>query len=105
MTEIEKAELTVKNLENIRKHILQEQSELADERGRGALSAHTRDKKSSSPLDEINLAVAKFASELAGIESAIVEANKNLDPPKINAALAADRANANRIAELNVKLK
>ena len=76
MNDVEKAELTVRNLENIRKHILVEQSELADERGRVALSAHTGDKKSRSRLDEINIAAAKFASEFASIEAAISQASR-----------------------------
>src|SRR5258708_18317551 len=94
MTELEKAELTVTNLENIRTHLLQEQAELADERGRVALDAHTGGKKARSRLDEINVASAKFASEFASIEAAIIEANKRLDIEHHNARLVADRANA-----------
>jgi hypothetical protein len=105
MTEVEKAELTVKNLENIRKHLIQQQSELADERGKVALAAHTGDKKSRTRLDEINLAAAKFVSEFASIESAIVEANKNLDAARRNEALAQDRANALAIRALNAEFK
>src|SRR5258708_27875904 len=100
MTELEKAELTVTNLENIRTHLLQEQNELADERGRVALAAHTGDKKSRSRLDEINIAAAKFASEFASVEAAIIEANKRLDIEHHNARLAADRAKAEQIAVL-----
>jgi hypothetical protein len=105
MTDVEKAELTVKTLENIRTHLLQEQAELGDERGRVALGAHTGDKKSRSRLDEINIASAKFASEFASIEAAIAEANKRLDTEHHNAKRAADRANAEQIAALNAKLK
>ncbi|SHL15033.1 hypothetical protein [Bradyrhizobium lablabi] len=105
MTEIEKCELTLKNLENIRTHLLQEQAELADERGRVALAAHTGDKKSRSRLDEINIAAAKFASEFASIEAAIIEANKRLDTEHHNARLATDKANAEAIAALNAQLR
>lgn len=105
MTDREKAELTLKNLENIRKHLLQEQAELADERGRVALRAHTGDKKSRTRLDEINIASAKFASEFASIEAAIIEANKNLDAAQAAEAQAADRTKAEQIAALNAKLK
>ncbi|MHC2539128.1 hypothetical protein [Bradyrhizobium diazoefficiens] len=105
MTDIEKAELTLGNLENIRKHLIQEQAELANERGRVALGAHTGDKKSRSRLDEINVAAAKFASEFTSIEAAIIEANKNLDAAQAAEAQAADRTKAERIAALNAKLK
>lgn len=105
MNEVERCELTVKNPENIRKHLLQERAELADERGRVALGAHTGDKKSRSRLDEINVASAKFASEFASVEAAITEANKNLDAARRAEAQAADRTKAERIAALNAKLK
>jgi hypothetical protein len=105
MTEVEKAELTIRNLENIRKHILQEQAESANERGRVALSAHTGDKKARSRLDEINLAVAKFNSEFASIDAAIETAAKKLTDAKAAEAQAADKAKALQIAELNSKLK
>lgn len=104
MKDIEKAELTLKNLENIRKHLIQEQAELANERGRVALGAHTGDKKSRSRLDDINIASAKFASEFASIEAAITEANKNLDAAQAAEAQAADREKAKQIAALNAKL-
>lgn len=104
MTDREKAELTLKNLENIRKHLLQEQAELADERGRVALGAHTGDKKSRDRLDEINIASAKFASEFASIEAAIIEANKNLDAAQATEAEAADREAAKALREKLAKL-
>jgi len=94
MTEVEKAELTVRNLENIRKHILVEQAELADERQRVSFAAHTGDKKSRTRLDEINIAAAKFASEFASIEAAIIEAGNRLEAAKVTEASAADRAQA-----------
>jgi hypothetical protein len=105
MNDIEKCELTIRNLENIRKHLLQEQAELADERGRVALGAHTGDKKSRSRLDEINVAAAKFTSEFASVEAAIVQAEKNLDAARQVEAGAADREKAKAIAALNAKLK
>jgi hypothetical protein len=100
MNDLEKCELTIKNLENIRKHILQEQSELANERGGVSLAAHTGDKKSRTMLDEINVAAGQFASEFASIESAIVEANKNLAAARAAEAGAADRENALKLREL-----
>ena len=102
MNDIERATLTITNLENIRKNILQEQAELATERGRVALSAHTGDAKSRKRLDEINIAATKFASEFASIEAAIIAANKNLDAAE---AQRVDRDKAKQIAVLNAKLK
>src|SRR6476660_712379 len=99
MNEIEKAELTLKNLENIRKHLIQEQSELANERGRVALAAHSGDAKSRKRLDEINIAATKFASEFSSIESAIVEADKNLDAARAAETLAADREKAKQLRD------
>jgi small-conductance mechanosensitive channel len=105
MTEIEKCELTLKNLENIRTHLLQDQTELADERGRVALGAHTGDKKSRSRLDEINIAAAKFASEFTSIEAAIKEANARLAAAQAAEASSADKAKAEQIAALNAQLR
>lgn len=105
MTEVEKAIATVKTLEDARRKLIQDQAELADERGRVALRAHTGDKKSRTRLDEINIASAKFASEFASIEAAIIEANKNLDAAQAAEAQAADRTKAEQIAALNAKLK
>lgn len=105
MTEVEKAIATVKTLEDARRKLIQDQAESADERGRVALRAHTGDKKSRTRLDEINIASAKFASEFASIEAAIIEANKNLDAAQAAEAQAADRTKAEQIAALNAKLK
>lgn len=105
MTEVEKAIATVKTLEDARRKLIQDQAELADERGRVALRAHTGDKKSRTRLDEINIASAKFASEFASIAAAIIEANKNLDAAQAAEAQAADRTKAEQIAALNAKLK
>lgn len=105
MTEVEKAIATVKTLEDARRKLIQDQAEFADERGRVALRAHTGDKKSRTRLDEINIASAKFASEFASIEAAIIEANKNLDAAQAAEAQAADRTKAEQIAALNAKLK
>jgi hypothetical protein len=62
MNEVERCEITVRNLENIRTHLLHEQAELANERGRVALGAHTGDKKSRTRFDEINVAAPRLPS-------------------------------------------
>jgi hypothetical protein len=99
MTDIEKAELTIQNLENIRKRLLQQQAELADERGRVALGAHTGDKKARARLDDINSKAVAFGSEFSSIEAAISEAMKNLDAARKAEAAAADRTAALQLRE------
>jgi hypothetical protein len=103
MNDIEKAELTIRNLENIRKHLLQQQAELENERGRVALGAHTGDKKARQRLDEINSKAIAFASEFASVEAAINEATKNLDAARKAEALAADKAAALQLREAIVE--
>jgi len=98
-TEIEKAATIIRDLENKRREILEKGIELADERQRISFGAFTGDSKARKRLDEINSAMASHASEVAGIEAAIVEATARLDAAHCDAALAADREAAQKLSK------
>ena len=99
MTETQKVEAIIRDLENKRREIVEKGIELTDERQRIAFSAHTGDSKARKRLDEINSAMASHASEVAGIEAAIVEATARLDAAHCDAALAADREAAQKLSK------
>src|SRR6266849_2658913 len=101
MNDVERATLTITNLENIRKHLTQKAAELNDERGRVALGAHTGDAKMRKRLDQINAETATFGSEMRSVESAITEANARLGAAQQAEALRVDREKAKQIAVLN----
>jgi hypothetical protein len=94
MTEVEKAEATVKTLEDKRQHLTQKATELADERQRVSFAAHTGDAKARQRLDRINVEHATHSSEMASIEAAIVEANARLSTARQDELTAADREQA-----------
>lgn len=103
MTPIEQAEKTITNLEDARQKLIQNQTELADERGRVALGAHTGDQKARKRLDAINTEVASYASEMSSIEAAITEAHTRVAAAQAAEALAADKANALQLRQLNTR--
>ena len=78
MTEVEKYEATVRDLERKREACVKRGTELADERAAVALAAHTGDKTARKRLDEINAAIASHASELASFDAAIKAAGERL---------------------------
>jgi hypothetical protein len=95
------AEQTLAKLEDKRRHLVQQVTELDAERQQIAFAAHScNDAKARKRLDEINLAFATRQSEMASLEAAIAEANIRLATAKTNAALAADREAARQLREL-----
>ena len=103
MTEVEKAIATIKTLEDARQKLIQNQTELADERGRVALGAHTGDQKARKRLDAINTEVVSYAFEMSSIEAAITEAHARLAAAQAAEAVAADEAKALQLRELNTR--
>jgi hypothetical protein len=80
--------------------------ELADERGRIALSVHgDGDPKARVRLDKINAEISVLASEQASIESAIIAANARANVARAGEALAADRAQALQLREKSARFK
>jgi dTDP-4-amino-4,6-dideoxygalactose transaminase len=94
------AEAIILKLEDKRRALVEKATELADERQRIAFNAHTGDTKARKRLDEITAATVAHNSEMCSIEAAIAEANIRLATAKADAALAADRANAELLREL-----
>jgi len=78
MTEFEKAETIIADLEAKRAACVKRGTELADERAAVALAAHTGDAKARKRLDEINAAIASHASELASFDAALKAAGERL---------------------------
>ncbi len=102
MTEVETAEQTVAGLEDKRRALITQQLEIDAERKQIAFAAHSgSDPKARARLDKINAQHASFASEMDSLTEAITEANNRLATAQRDAALAADRANAEA---LRVKL-
>jgi hypothetical protein len=100
-TEIEQSEQTLANLQTKRDDWVRRGTELADERSSVAFAAHTgSDQKARAKLDRLNSEIATHASELASLDSAITEANSRLTVTKHNAAVAADREQAQELAEV-----
>jgi hypothetical protein len=100
MTDIEKAEKTLADLQTKRDSWVKRGTELADERSSVAFAAHTGgDKSARNKLDKLNTEIATHASELASLDSAIAEANTRLAHAKHTAAIAQDRANAEQLRE------
>ena len=91
MTEVEKCEATVRDLERKREACVRRGVELADERANVALAAHTGNVKARKRLDEINTAIATHESELASLGAAIKAAGESLKKAEAAAALEADR--------------
>jgi chromosome segregation ATPase len=100
MSEIEKAEKVLADLQTKQRDLARKAVELADERQQLGFAAHADgNKKARARLDEINGAIAVHQSETASLEAAITEATKRLAQAKQAAALAQDRANAEQLRD------
>ena len=100
MTEIEKAEEILANLQAKQRGLASKAVELADERQRISFAAHANgDAKARKRLDEITAATVARQSEMASIEAAISEAEKRLAEAQRNAAIAADRQQAEQLSK------
>ena len=98
MTETEQAAATLAKLEDKRKQLIEQNIELADERQRISFDAHAgNDQKARARLDKINAAFIAHTSEMASLESAIVEAQARLDASKSTEALQQDREQAKEL--------
>jgi DNA repair exonuclease SbcCD ATPase subunit len=105
MTEIEKAEKTLADLQTKRDNWVKRGTELADERSSVAFAAHTgSDKSARNKLDKLNSEIATHASELASLDSAIAEATQRLAKAKRESAIAQDRAQAQELRDTIKKL-
>jgi hypothetical protein len=99
-TEIEKAERVVAELEDKRRHLVQQATELDAERQKISYAAFTGDQKARQRLDRINTETATHNSEMASLSAAIHEANTRVAAAHRNAAIAADKAQATELAEV-----
>src|SRR6516162_2921820 len=95
MTDTEKAETTIRELERKREACVVRGTELADERAAVALDAHTGNAKAAKRLAEIHSAIATHGSELTSIDAAIAVAQRNVESAKAAEAAAEQK----RIAE------
>ncbi len=86
-------------LETARRHA----ENLASERARVALAAHTGDEPSRKRLDEINAEISVHTSEVASVEAALSEARNNVIAAEAGVAgedQARRQAEARRISDL-----
>lgn len=102
MTDVEKAEKIVADLEAKRAASIARGTALADERANTAFGAHTGDGKAAKRLEEIHIAIATHASELASLDAALRTATDKVDTARHAAAQAEDQ---NQARELRVVLK
>lgn len=102
MSNIQKAEAIVRDLEDKRRSLVQKATELTDERQRVSFAAHTGDQAARKKLDRVNADLALHESEMASILSAIAEANVRVGAAQREAAATEDRAAAK---ELSAELK
>ena len=105
MTEVEKCETTIRDLEAKRAACVKRGTELADERAAVALDAHTGNAKARKRLDEINAAIAAHGSELASFDAAIKAASERLQQAQNAEAKAEQRRVALEIRKLAKELK
>jgi chromosome segregation ATPase len=98
MTEAEKAEPTLTALQAKRDEWIKKGTELADERSAVSFNAHaSNDQKARQRLDKLNAETATHTSELASLDSAIVEASNRVAAARRKAAIERDRAQAEQL--------
>src|SRR6202021_95822 len=104
--ELEKAERDLNNLEEQKETLFSRAKTLSKERDRIAFAALTAgDKKAKDRLRDINLEDISLDANIASVEAALTVARQNLAIAQHGEAIAADKAKAQGIAELNEKLK
>lgn len=95
MSDVEKAEQTLRDLEQKRLRLVESRAADADQRRAVAFKAHAGgDKGARQALDKLADAAARFESELRSVEDAIAEAQDRLQQARAAAARERDKANA-----------
>jgi hypothetical protein len=105
MTDTEKAESTIRDLEAKRAAAVKRGVELADERAAVALDAHTGNKAARKRLDEINAALAVHSSELASLDAALKAAGERLEEARAAERAVAEREAAKELRKVIVELR
>jgi hypothetical protein len=105
MTEVEKCETIITELERKRAACMQRGTELAAERDGIALAACTGDAKSVKRLAEIHAAIAVQSSELATFDAAKKAAGEKLVVAQRAAAQEEDRKAARRLRTVAQRMK
>jgi hypothetical protein len=100
MTDTEKAETTIRELERKREACVVRGTELADERAAVALDAHTGNAKAAKRLAEIHSAIAMHGSELASFDAAIKAATERLRQAEAAEARDQDKVSAAALHEV-----
>jgi hypothetical protein len=104
MTEVEKCEATIRDLERKREACVKRGTELNDERAAVALDAHTGDAKAAKRLAAIHTAIATHGSELASIDAAIKAATERLRQAQVIEAREQDKVSAEALREVVSRL-
>ncbi len=99
--EIENAERDLNNIEEQREALFSRAKLLSKQREQVAFAAHTGDKAAKARLSEINVEDTSLAANVASVEAALTVARANLKAAQVAEALAADKANALAVRELN----
>ena len=98
-TELEKAEAMLANLDGALLRLKAKGVELEDQRTNIALAAHTGDDKARKKLDQLNIQIATFGSELQSLHIAVKAAEGAVAKAKAEEARAEARANALQLRE------
>jgi hypothetical protein len=104
-TNTAKAEALVALLEGKRAKLIQDATDLQDERAHVALAAHTGDKAARKRLDEINAALAVHQSEPASLDAALRAAGEKLAAARTAEAIAQDRTVALQVKQVIAELQ
>jgi hypothetical protein len=94
MTEVEKAQEVLADLQGQRDVLVARGHELEEQRQAIAFKAHTGSKAERAKLDEINNEALTHEYELKSLDSAIAEATRQLAAADAAQALAQEKANA-----------
>jgi hypothetical protein len=104
MSDVEKFENMIRDLERKREKCVQRGTELADERANVALSAHTGDNKAGKRLAEIHVALTTQSSELASFDAALKAAAARLVAAQQVETQAANRQRAEEMRKVVAEL-
>jgi dGTP triphosphohydrolase len=99
MTDVEKAEQTLRDLTGRRDAHVESGAKLAAARRDIAYSPHTGDSAASKKLHDLNHKCVTHGVEMQGINEAIAEATSRLEAATRTEAMAAERANAQELVK------
>ena len=102
MTELEKAEKVVRDLEEELESLQGRTAILQKQQQEVSYAARTGDKSARTKLEKVNLEISTNDNEIKIIGSALIEAKSRLGSAEHVEAIAADRAKALKIQELKV---